>query len=45
MESRQVNSTTPRLVKSGRCEGRDIKPMFQMLLRHYGNVSIQEVSR
>ncbi len=37
------DSTTPRVVRSGRCEGRDIKPLFAMLLRQYGNVSVKEV--
>lgn len=32
-----------RVVRSGRCEGKDIKPLFQMLLRQFGNVSIGEV--
>jgi hypothetical protein len=38
-----TNSTTPRLVFSGRCEGADIKRLFAILLRHHGNVSIAEV--
>ena len=37
------NSTTPRVVFKGRCEGADIKRWFAMLLRHHGNVSIAEV--
>jgi len=39
----QSNSTTARLVFSGRCEGADIKRLFAILLRHHGNVSIVEV--
>jgi hypothetical protein len=39
----QSNSTTPRLVRTARCEGADIKRLFAMLLRQYGNVSIAEV--
>jgi len=36
-------SNTVRVVRSGRCEGRDIKRLFAMLLRQYGNVSVAEV--
>jgi len=43
VETRQVDSTTPRLVVSGHCEGADVKRLFAILLRHYGNVSIAEV--
>jgi len=43
MDTRQVDSTTPRLVKSGRCEGADIKRLFAILLSVHGNVSIAEV--
>ncbi len=43
MTDRQKDSTTPRLVVSGRCEGRDIGRLFAILLRHHGNVSIAEV--
>ena len=43
MDTRHIDSTTPRLVISGRCEGADLKRWFAILLRHYGNVSIAEV--
>jgi hypothetical protein len=43
MKPLHSNSTTPRLVFSARCEGADIKPLFAMLLRQYGSVSIAEV--
>jgi hypothetical protein len=39
----QSKSTTTRIVFSARCEGADIKRLFAMLLRQYGNVSIAEV--
>jgi len=45
MDTRHLDSTTPRLVRAGRCEGRDIERLFQMLLRQYGNVSVAEVKR
>ena len=37
------NSTTPRIVFKGRCQGADIKRWFAILLRQCGNVSIAEV--
>ena len=43
MDTRHLDSTTPRLVRSGHCKGADIKRWFAILLRHYGNVSIAEV--
>lgn len=43
MDTRQVNSTTPRVVVSGRCQGADLKRWFAILLRHHGNVGIGEV--
>lgn len=39
------DSTTPRLVFKGRCQGADIKRLFAILLRQHGNVSIAEVTR
>ena len=39
----QSDSNTPRLVFSARCQGADIKRLFAILLRQYGNVSIGEV--
>jgi len=43
MDIKQVNSSTPRLVRKAECEGKDIKPLFAILLRQYGNVSVAEV--
>jgi len=43
MDTRQVNSTTPRVVISGHCEGADLKRWFAILLSVHGNVSIAEV--
>jgi len=43
MDSKQLQSNTPRVVRAGYCAGCDIKPLFAMLLRQFGNVSIAEV--
>jgi len=43
MDTRHIHSTTPRLVRAGRCQGADLKAFFAMLLRQYGNISIAEV--
>ena len=43
MKPLQSNSTTPKLVFSARCEGKDIKRLFAILLSVHGNVSIAEV--
>ena len=43
MDTRHLDSTTPRVVISGRCEGQDIKRWFAILLSVHGNVSIAEV--
>lgn len=37
------DSTTPRLVFKGRCQGADIKAFFAILLSVHGNVSVVEV--
>lgn len=34
---------TPRLVIKGRCKGEDVARWFAILLRQYGNVSIEKV--
>jgi len=39
------DSSTPRLVVSGRCEGADIARLFAILLRDRGNVSIAEAAK
>jgi len=39
----QVDSTTPQTVISGHCQGADIKRWFAILLRHHGNITVEEM--